>query len=133
MAAIRRALRRFGPIGKAERSREIVERTPQQVANAVRELGRGILPGTAFHLAGLLFVELLMPHADPLPRVAVVVVFLGFLLLRFYGFYLTSTDRGSLRQRVTILAAGAIGANLVWGLRTVAVQLHTGASEQKAM
>ena len=31
---------------------------------------------------------------------------------------------------MTILAIGAIGANVVWGVRTAAVQLHTGASEQ---
>jgi signal transduction histidine kinase len=130
MVALTRALPRSVPKGKAESSREVVEKAPQQVANAVRELGRGTLAGTAFHLAGLLFVEVCLPNADRLPRTAVILVFVAFLLLRFGGFYLTAADRGSIRQRMAILAIGAIGANVVWGVRTVAVQLHTGASEQ---
>ena len=72
-----RAVPSFRPLVKAERSREVAEKTPEQVTNAVRELGRGTLTGTAFHLAGLLFVELCMPNADRLPRTAVVLVFLG--------------------------------------------------------
>ncbi|MEP6860841.1 MAG: ATP-binding protein [Deltaproteobacteria bacterium] len=117
-------------IARPGASTEEERKTPQQVVAAVRDLARGTLPGTAFHVAGLLFVEVGMPNADHLPRAAVILVFLFFVVLRLVGFWLTTADRGTLAQRVNILAIGAIGANLVWGVRTVAVQLHTGASEQ---
>ncbi len=105
-------------------------RSADQIANAVREIGRGTSLGTVFHLAGLAFVELYMPNADQLPRAAVIPVFLCFLLLRFLGFYMTLRERGSVELRLRVLAAGALGANLVWGLRVVGVQLHTGGSQE---
>jgi len=133
MATLTPALPTVLPGAKGERAVEISdepEKTPQQIVAAVRDLARGTLPGTAFHLAGLLFVEVGMPNADRLPRTAVILIFLYFVLLRIVGFYLSVANLGTLAQRVNIIAIGSIGANLVWGVRTVAVQIHTGASEQ---
>ncbi|CAN5740801.1 hypothetical protein BH11MYX3_BH11MYX3_05610 [soil metagenome] len=108
-------------------------KTAEQLTNAARELGRGTLTGTAFHLAALVFVELRMPHADGLTRVAVIPVFLCMLLLRFIGFFMTAADRGSLDQRLTVLAIGAVGANLVWGVRMVALLLQVGSGDDANM
>ncbi len=108
-------------------------KSAEQLANAAREIGRGTLTGTAFHLAGLIFVEAQMPHADGLPRAVVISVFVCFLLLRILGFCMTAGDHGTLVQRLTVLAIGAIGANLVWGVRTVGILLQTARSDQANM
>src|SRR5439155_1238872 len=100
---------------------------------AIGELGRRSLPGTVFHLAGLIFVELRMPGADQLPRTIVVASFVWFLVVRLVGYHMASRHLGSVRQRFVALAIGSIGANVVWGVRAVAVQLHTGASEQSTV
>ncbi|HET7502907.1 MAG TPA: sensor histidine kinase [Kofleriaceae bacterium] len=97
---------------------------------AVRDLSRTSVPGILFHLAGLVFFEIHMPGADRLPRTPVIAIFVGCLLCRLFGVYLTSRNLGSLRQRMAAIAIGAIGTNVVWGLRTAAVQLHTGTSAQ---
>jgi signal transduction histidine kinase len=96
---------------------------------AVGELGRRSRSGTAFHFAGLVFIELYMPGADPLPRGVTVTIFLGFLIVRLVGLRMTMRHVGSVRQRLVVLSIGAIGTSLVWSVRAVAVQLHAGSTE----
>jgi len=94
MAAISHANPIGGPVaepaGVLDRPREAMDHTAQ----AVEELGRRTLPGTAFHFAGLMFVELRMPGADHLPRALVITIFAWFLVLRFAGYYMASRHLG---------------------------------------
>src|SRR5207237_6539842 len=59
----------------------------------------------------------------------VVAVFLLTLAIRLAGIRLGLARRGTVDHRVLVMAIGSIGTNLVWGVRTAAVHLHTGASE----
>jgi signal transduction histidine kinase len=104
-------------------------KTSEQFEDSVTELARRMLSGTAFHIAGLTFVELRIPGADGLPRALVLSTFLGLLAIRILGLYLALRRRGAPRDRLRVIAVGAIGTNLVWGIRTAAVHLHCGASE----
>ena len=103
--------------------------TSEQIEESITELARRLLPGTAFHLGGFVFVELRMPRADQLPHALLVAVFLAMLAIRVGGIFLGLARRGTVRQRLLVMAIGSIGASLVWGVRTAAVHLHTGASE----
>jgi hypothetical protein len=122
MAAISHKAPMRGPVAEPVAAIDRPRQTPDHAAQAVEELGRRSLPGTAFHLAGLIFVELRMAGADHLPRALVIAVFASFLVARLVGYYMASRHLGSVGQRHAVLAIGAIGANAVWGVRTVAVQ-----------
>jgi hypothetical protein len=85
---------------------------------AVDELGRRSRSGNALHFAGLVFVELYMPGVDHLPRAMTLTIFLGFLMFRLVGLHMTVRHRGSVHQRLVVLAIGAIGTSLVvWSVR----------------
>jgi signal transduction histidine kinase len=103
--------------------------TSEQYEESVTELARRLLPGTAFHVGGFAFVEIRMPRADQLPHALVVSAFLCFTVIRLAGVLLALRRRGPIAWRMGIMAAGSIGANVVWGARTASVHLHAGASE----
>jgi signal transduction histidine kinase len=125
-------------LSRAEPPRSIAEtrarpmrprETSEQIEESITELARRLLPGTAFHLAGFVFVEVRMPRADQLPHALVVSVFVCMLAIRLGGIFLGLAHRTTVRHRLLVMAIGSIGTNLVWGVRTAAVHLHTGASE----
>jgi len=96
---------------------------------AVRELGRRSLAGTAGHVMALVFLEIELADLPSFPALTVLAVFFGFLVLRVAAYMATARVRGSLRVRWLLLALGAIGLNVVWGVMITAVQLETGASK----
>ncbi|HEY6174098.1 MAG TPA: hypothetical protein VIX73_06630, partial [Kofleriaceae bacterium] len=105
----------------------------EQYEESVTELARRLLPGTAFHVAGFAFVEIRMPRADQLPHRLVVVAFLCFTVIRIAGIALGLRRRSPVAWRMAVMATGSIGANVVWGARTAAVYLYSGASEQSIL
>ena len=130
MASPLPAERILGPIGESTMEPAYHRGSSSDLEATVLELGRRALSGAAGHLAAFVFVELRMPGVDMLPRTIIAAVFLCFVALRFLGFYLAPRARWSGHLRLGLLAAGGIGANLVWGVKIVAVLIHTGASEQ---
>jgi signal transduction histidine kinase len=92
----------------------------------VGELGRNSWSGTVGHLILFLLVELRLPNADGLPRAPMFSLFFCFMLARLIGGSLTRADVGSLPLRIWFIAVGSVGANVVWGARIVAIQVHTG-------
>src|ERR1041384_8581128 len=91
--------------------------TSEQYEASITELARRLLPGTAFHVAGFVFVELRMPRADQLPHTLIVTAFLCLMVARLVGVALGLTRRGPVAWRLGTMAAGSIGANVVWGVR----------------
>jgi signal transduction histidine kinase len=97
---------------------------------ALRDLGRRSVPGTAGHFAAMVFAQVRLASADGLPHGMIAMLTVGFLVIRIAAHHMTSRQRGSLRQRWVLLAVGSIGMNVVWGVMIAGVQIHTGAGEE---
>ncbi len=94
---------------------------------AATELAKRSLSGTAGHVLMLATVELFAPHALGLPFAFVGSMFALALGIRIYARHRTLAHPAA-HGNLALLAIGAIGCNLLWGLAVAGVEVRASAS-----